>query len=276
MNQCDFVKITTMDSIFLAAISRHCEYAFSERTYRILTSLQHSLENCTSMNESVVLLSGSYARMVPLDSSDVDLVVISSLNDNELASRMRTVGDTLGKTVFVNYLGFGDSELSRATSLKFLTSLPFLRFISGNRDLWDGYRLRVLSMIRSNPLSLLLELDRDIHRPWEAFDPSHPMYWNTKFGYGGILEFQYMVLLHCVFIELDIILRQLIDECLEAYRWVTFSRELACLSRHGSGQPLMSSEQIEEFLAEEQSRSHRLIIADSYRRTFRICWDSIW
>ncbi len=140
-----------------------------------------------------VAFRGSYARRQPLDTSDVDLVLLRS--SSAVAASSRALQSDSFRTTVVQFDVEGAAEFSN--SLALWLAVPDLRYVTGDRLLFAGFTAKCRDELHRVTVGDLLRLYRaDPMHDVDRFHPESPFAHNMKRGTGGIVEQQFLSLLH--------------------------------------------------------------------------------
>lgn len=248
-------------------------YRFKHRSSKACKWVSACFDAAKPLSPTVVLFSGSYARFVPLKSSDLDVVIIS--NDYHRTAKIITaMQEQIKLDIFALNISPLDIRTFNALPISLATSLPFIRYIYGEIDIWKQTKLLFYEHLRLRKRELLESIRYDIYRPREARNPEHPLYWDIKIGYGSILEYQYLALLTNVFDDVYHKLFVLLEDCLEAYTFLVYYREFQQSRLFALDQQVLRFDHsVEDYFSIYLLKTYKEQIAKAYRRGFDLCME---
>lgn len=250
---------------------RNCDIEFSNRYKEAREFIRQKFKEYRFSAGTVILFSGSYARMVPDRASDIDLVAFKI--DEKPTSAIYDIDANIDQTVTIKIFGNSKTCNTRQQSIGLLTSFPFLDYVLGNKILWLLKRKTILAQVRKEKKELLQRMTCDIHRPWESLQPNHMMFHDLKKGFGGFLEYQYVVLLRYVFAEHRRYLKKLQEQSTRSYHYLVYYREFQTFLEHASAPSNGKLQHLSDYFSKENLQCHRNQIARCYRQAFMICSD---
>ncbi len=239
-----------------------CNKSFSNRYLETKTLILNWFITSTIQSSSAIYFSGSFARGVPTEDSDVDLAVFRlDVDENDCNN---IINGEFNRKINIKTYSSNNLSFFRLQSLGFLTSLPFHQYIAGNSQVYAIFKNQALQQIKAAPLVFLENLRSDIHRPLEALLPTHHLFNDIKVGYGGIIEYQYIALLNYIFHYSD--LNYIHKECYTSYLFLVFYREYLKKSYN------INKDELSNYFSSASLQHHCNIIAYSYRKAFEWLW----
>jgi hypothetical protein len=138
---------------------------------------------------------GSYGRGDPTQFSDVDIVIISDLDPRgteDLRDALRQILHNYETSLWIYRCEVGADE---EKALAFWQCLPYLRLGAGRQDVYDRFVSSSRSALRNLPLGMLLRLYSQEFKASHCSDPASPHFYSIKNGPGGLVEYEFVMLL---------------------------------------------------------------------------------
>jgi predicted nucleotidyltransferase len=167
------------------------------RVMRVDATVQKLREAVTSfrpLSGFAVALRGSFARGDPSPFSDADIVVISDINLDVCSMIDWFRSRVLEHEVSVSIYPPEPDDQSRR-SLMFWQFIPHLLFVAGDFDMFSRFKLIAERELSQLPLTMLLKLYADEIKQREWSNPGSAHFSNLKRGAGGLIEYEFVVLL---------------------------------------------------------------------------------